>query len=1253
VANGGSGPGGMDLATLGLEIDGSGVPKAIKDLDRLTESGSKAEAQAKKLKTASQQAARAHTDVARAVESETERMRRLAQQQQAVDAAFQNHLESLERREAQSQAERVAQSAQTGRQQARAQAEALRAEFEFQIANLKDAQARGFISPKEAAQAGREAGVAFNQNLTQVIDQAGQTGAFSGPEGQRAFTDIAGQFKNVDETSRRAGLGLGRLNNAMVTVARQAAGTDPIVGRLVDTVGTFAIGVGPMIPILAGLTAIAVGYRKITEDAREARREIEETGAELLEQARRRVEPFGLEREALDGQIQRIKELDQEVVRLQRNLESIGRPGGTVLTGVGTSTAAIEREIAAREAELGDTRLQRDQAAINLRERIIEQTRQALDQETERVQVLGELVSLSESAAELGIDRASATERAANLERQLRAIVSDETQSLQARVAAAEELAAIEERRQATARTALEQALSAGEAFTDAQRFGLVSIEDALDGLQDAERGLQDIIEDTNRELNDRVRARERELEVARQIERLQGQQAFRDRASSGTLPRREIDPRGGGQISVPDVEALNLFAGTDRALQLAIARFREMEQESDSLASKLDPALRGVSSVADAFGLLDSQARRAVRGVSDLIGGIQQIRAGNAAGGLAGALGAAGGVGAAIGGAVQLIGGLFGGGPSEEELEQLRLARERNRILERNADSVERLRRELEQPIQSLIRDVGAFIENIPERGGDDLLGSAGAGNLFEQLVRGQSLSSELTDLGAPSASEIERIADELGIDLFTENGQVISKTFEELAEAIGLALEQIERAELAFQKDIQVRRLLAKGAEEEAEALRRRLENEREIQDALARGFTQTTIERLEDIQVRRLLAEGAEEEAEALRRRLENEREIQDALARGFTQTTIERLEEIQALEEQARALEEARLREEERARLFADFAARGAALEGDDLEAARIRREAAAAEELRSLRELADAGTITAEELARFAGILQQELADAARKAAEQERRLARQRREDLERRRLAAQGLDDEAQIRRTEIEQQRELRNALAEGLPDSFIDSLREVQQLELDAVFRAIADAADEARRSLEEDLRVRELQARGLDNDAQKLRLQIEQERELQRLREEGIEDALLAELERVQDLEFQALVERLREQRREELVRQQTADPTTDFVRRSVSGITQIQADRMTDVLTSVSIWTRETAFNTRPLRGSGRLPVGEVGGRAPAGITVQRLEVLVQPGVDARSTATELRRELAREFGIEASRNARLSGTTRS
>jgi len=1196
----------MDLATLGLEIDGSGVPKAIKDLDRLTESGSKAEAQAKKLKTASQQAARAHTDVARAVESETERMRRLAQQQQAVDAAFQNHLESLERREAQSQAERVAQSAQTGRQQARAQAEALRAEFEFQIANLKDAQARGFISPKEAAQAGREAGVAFNQNLTQVIDQAGQTGAFSGPEGQRAFTDIAGQFKNVDETSRRAGLGLGRLNNAMVTVARQAAGTDPIVGRLVDTVGTFAIGVGPMIPILAGLTAIAVGYRKITEDAREARRVIEEAGAELLEQARRRVEPFGLEREALDGQIQRIKELDQEVVRLQRNLESIGRPGGTVLTGVGTSTAAIEREIAAREAELGDTRLQRDQAAINLRERIIEQTRQALDQETERVQVLGELVSLSESAAELGIDRASATERAANLERQLRAIVSDETQSLQARVAAAEELAAIEERRQATARTALEQALSAGEAFADAQRFGLVSIEDALDGLQDAERGLQDIIEDTNRELNDRVRARERELEVARQIERLQGQQAFRDRASSGTLPRREIDPRGGGQISVPDVEALNLFAGTDRALQLAIARFREMEQESDSLASKLDPAVQGIASVADAFGLLDSQARRAVRGVSDLIGGIQQIRAGNAAGGLAGALGAAGGVGAAIGGAVQLIGGLFGGGPSEEELEQLRLARERNRILERNADSVERLRRELEQPIQSLIRDVGAFIENIPERGGDDLLGSAGAGNLFEQLVRGQSLSSELTDLGAPSASEIERIADELGIDLFTENGQVISKAFEELAEGIGLALEQIERAELAFQKDIQVRRLLAKGAEEEAEALRRRLENEREIQDALARGFTQTT----------------------------------------------IERLEEIQALEEQARALEEARLREEERARLFADFAARGAALEGDDLEAARIRREAAAAEELRSLRELADAGTITAEELARFAGILQQELADAARKAAEQERRLARQRREDLELRRLAAQGLDDEAQIRRTEIEQQRELRNALAEGLPDSFIDSLREVQQLELDAVFRAIAEAADEARRSLEEDLRVRELQARGLDNDAQKLRLQIEQERELQRLREEGIEDALLAELERVQDLEFQALVERLREQRREELVRQQTADPTTDFVRRSVSGITQIQADRMTDVLTSVSIWTRETAFNTRPLRGSGRLPVGEVGGRAPAGITVQRLEVLVQPGVDARSTATELRRELAREFGIEASRNARLSGTTR-
>src|SRR5690606_2737089 len=107
--------------------------------------------------------------------------------------------------------------------------------------------------------------MAFNQGRLEVIDQFGETGAFSGPEGRRALTILAGGLKDVEQESRRAGVSFARLNNQMITLTRQTLGLSPAVGQVIDIVGTFAIGTTMMVGVLAGLTALGTLWDRLTE----------------------------------------------------------------------------------------------------------------------------------------------------------------------------------------------------------------------------------------------------------------------------------------------------------------------------------------------------------------------------------------------------------------------------------------------------------------------------------------------------------------------------------------------------------------------------------------------------------------------------------------------------------------------------------------------------------------------------------------------------------------------------------------------------------------------------------------------------------------------------------------------------------------------------------------------------------------------------------------------------------------------------
>lgn len=288
--------GGVDIATLGLRVDGREIVAATDALKGFTVAGTQAEKAAEKLgttvKATSQQEARFLREI-----------QQLEREYQAQKTA----------RAASSAADAAAQ----GRAQAVAQVEALERTFQEEIARIKAAQARGFLSPSEAAEAGRQSARAFNQGVVSVLDA--NQGAVTGRGGRDTFVQLADQLKNVDDAGRRGSLGMHRLNNSLIVVARQATNTHPVVGQLADVVGTFAIGTAAMVPILAGIAALAFAWRAVTRDAREAKEEQERLLGVLEDIAdRRRLESLGPGGEAgtaISAAQARMQEIEREVAQ--------------------------------------------------------------------------------------------------------------------------------------------------------------------------------------------------------------------------------------------------------------------------------------------------------------------------------------------------------------------------------------------------------------------------------------------------------------------------------------------------------------------------------------------------------------------------------------------------------------------------------------------------------------------------------------------------------------------------------------------------------------------------------------------------------------------------------------------------------------------------------------------------------------------------------------------------------------------------
>jgi len=75
--------------------------------------------------------------------------------------------------------------------------------------------------------------------------------------------------------TRRSAAGMSHLATNLRAVAVQMAGVNPLAGRLLGTIGQFALGTGVMVGVFAGIAGLSALFRYLTRDAREAKAALE------------------------------------------------------------------------------------------------------------------------------------------------------------------------------------------------------------------------------------------------------------------------------------------------------------------------------------------------------------------------------------------------------------------------------------------------------------------------------------------------------------------------------------------------------------------------------------------------------------------------------------------------------------------------------------------------------------------------------------------------------------------------------------------------------------------------------------------------------------------------------------------------------------------------------------------------------------------------------------------------------------------
>lgn len=207
-------------------------------------------------------------------------------------------------------------------------------------------------------------------------------------------------------------------------------------------------------------------------------------------------------------------------------------------------------------------------------------------------------------------------------------------------------------------------------------------------------------------------------------------------------------------------------------------------KEAADSLAQAASDVTRGIVDVADAFGGLDDRSRRALTGITGLISGLDRLGSGG------GALANIGSIAGIIGAGAQLIASIGGGNDA--------IHRERNDILRRNTDALERLTANLTgntyggaaSVLNTLANPEFRTAGGVQQSGFTAIWGAGlGDGDFADQM---KILGPVLAEAGLTFA-DLNRIAEDAGITLRDSAGEIIPGALEDLHEALGPVIEAL----------------------------------------------------------------------------------------------------------------------------------------------------------------------------------------------------------------------------------------------------------------------------------------------------------------------------------------------------------------------------------------------------------------------------------------------------------------------------
>ncbi len=1070
-----------DVATLRVEVDSRAVEKGEMKLTTFVGASKRAESATVSLGRVTSEAAAVQEKRNQATERGQRAMEadRRAQEVSARRMADEEQMRAeslrrLEEAEVQWQAEKAAREAQVAtetvdrsQQAARDSVSAMEQVFQADMARIKEAMARGMMTKAEAAQAGRDAASDYNRGVLEVLDQT------EGIRAQRSgavFTEIAGSLKHVDNEGQRAGASMGRLNQTLVSHLRQVTQTSPAVGQLANVIGSMALGGAIMTGVLAGLAALAIGWRRITEDAREARK-AQEGARESLERVieTRRVAslgPGGAIQEDAQKQRDRMAELER---RIQAERASLATSGVT-----GIDSPRIER-MQREYDELLEIVRGGEEAIRELRNQSL--AKQQLDFHSQQ-----RLAAASEAGDEELERVTNQLRRESDLRVSVAGAVGEEREAIIRLVNARHDLIAS---MQETDRASRDEKDAAREAAQEAERQA------------DTYRRAREVSENTRTGLVQEIADRERVLEAyARGAEAVEAEEravaratAIRQASTTAIASQRvEIEAMAGAlfdlgvaeqeaaaaaaaaqndasaQQQLADVQALAAmtlsFVGTLEELEAAQTRVRR-EQE---MAAEVQERLAGGTALSEAAIRKEIQIRNdavdAIVNETRSRGDLEavQARAASRAG----------------------------------ELDDLRRLVE---IHSRYSDETEGLTEAVTAYNRAMFIRNAVEAELRQNKGADTDALKAQAGEMFDLAQKLKSFGEEgekaavrwetamLSAAGRVNdgvggvmqslLGSLSQVGGALGtaagvgamiVGLVGGGGRDRTREAEEqrrMADEAGRAADALRELTRSVRDDLGTRRLVIDGLNEEAERRRQSL-NQRDERESFLSGLPYG---QAVDLGTRSMLEGVGGWSPEELEAQVDLFRAIGsdygNAVAAWIEMAWVQAREQEALAAEQAHRAEEAaerRRQEEERQAAFsvetdANLGAREASLWGTDSEAFIAAAEAVAIAERNRVDAMLRAGEISEEQAHRWFAVIDGEFtravdgfAESVKASTEATRMAQEQAMQSLDLRYLIAQGMDEEAFAMRQNLE----MRKAIADGYDEEYLDFLAKIQEIE-----------------------------------------------------------------------------------------------------------------------------------------------------------------------------------------------------------